>query len=94
MRANTGPATLVDRYSRLWKTRALQVELGESAAAYVKAVAKILNQSGDAEAKAMISLALLGSWAVKKAPSSPLPTDLGLLVVASVLKSMLADSWL
>ena len=75
-----------------WKMHAIQVEPGESATAYLKAVAKILNQSGDAGAKAMISSALLGSWAVKKAPSSPLPAELALLVAASVLKSMLADT--
>ena len=75
-----------------WKMHAIQVEPGESATAYLKAVAKILHQSGDAGAKAMISSALLGSWAVKKAPSSPLPAELALLVAASVLKSMLADT--
>ena len=75
-----------------WKARALQIEPGESATAYLKAVAKILNQSGDANAQAMVSSALLGSWAATNVPKSSLPADLASLVAASVLRSMLADA--
>ena len=75
-----------------WKARALHVEQGESATAYLKAVAKILNQSGDAGAQAMISSALIGSWAATNVPKSSLPADLARLVAASVLRSMLADA--
>ena len=75
-----------------WKMRAFQVEPGESATAYLKAVAKILNQSGDANAQAMVSSALLGSWAATNVPKSSLPADLARLVAASVLRSMLADA--
>ena len=75
-----------------WKMRAFQVEPGESATAYLKAVAKILNQSGDADAQAMVSSALLGSWAATNVPKSSLPADLARLVAASVLRSMLADA--
>ena len=75
-----------------WKMRAFQVEPGESATAYLKAMAKILNRSGDADAQAMISSALLGSWAATNVPKSSLPADLARLVAASVLKSMLADA--
>ena len=75
-----------------WKMRAFQVEPGESATAYLKAMAKILNRSGDADAQAMISSALLGSWAATNVPKSSLPADLARLVAASVLRSMLADA--
>ena len=85
--------TVLSYATRLrWKSRALQVELGESAIAYVKAVVRILNQSGDADAKSMISSALLGSWVMMKTPNGPLQADLALLAAASVLKSMLADT--
>ena len=51
-----------------------------------------LNQSGDANAQAMVSSALLGSWAATNVPKSSLPADLARLVAASVLRSMLADA--
>ena len=50
------------------------------------------NPSGDANAQAMVSSALLGSWAATNVPKSSLPADLARLVAASVLKSMLADA--
>ena len=49
------------------------------------------NPSGDANAQAMVSSALLGSWATN-VPKSSLPADLARLVAASVLRSMLADA--